>query len=210
MALKTYFTGKTGAKFWGSIILMVLIILAVPVVTFYCLDTFTHHGEKIEVPSVIGKPSYEAEQMLRDRDLVSIVSDSAYDRSAAPGSVLDQSPKAGSEVKGGRVVYLTVNLKGEPMVTVPKIDGSLREVHAALEVLGFKFTPNEVVYDRDKDLVIGVKQGVKMLHAGDNVARDRVVTIIVGGGEMPDSLKRRIEAEAEEEEEKTNDFDIEL
>ncbi len=209
MALKTYFTGKTGAKFWGSLVLMVLIILAVPVVTFYLLDTFTHHGEKIEVPSVVGKPAFEAEQMLKERDLVSIISDSTYDKAAAPGSVLDQSPKAGCEVKGGRVVYLTVNLKGEPMVRLPRVDGSLREVQAALSALGFKFTANEVVYDRDKDLVIGVKQGVKMLHAGENVSRDRAVTIIVGGGETPDSLKVH-EVEDEEGEEVSNDFDIEL
>lgn len=208
MAIKTYFTGKTGLKFWGSLLLMLLIIVAVPVVSFYLLDTFTHHGEKIEVPSVIGKLGIDAEEMLKDRGLVCVIADSAYDKRATPGSVLDQTPKAGSEVKSGRVVYVTLNLKGEPMVIVPKIDGSLREVQAALTTRGFKLTANEVVYDRDKDLVIGVKQGVKMIHAGENVARDRAVTIIVGGGEMPDSLKKHIEEE--EEEEVNNDFDIEL
>lgn len=209
MAIKTYFKGKTGAKFWANITLMILIIVAVPVVTFYLLDTFTHHGEKIEVPSLIGKTAFDAEQMLDERDLVCVVSDSAYDKKAAPGTVLDQVPRAGSEVKGGRVVYITVNLKGAPMVKVPKIDGSLREVQASLSVLGFKFTPNEVVYGRDKDLVIGVKQGVKMLRAGESVARDRAVTIIVGGGEMPDSIKPVTLDDVMEEEEE-NDFDIEL
>lgn len=209
MAIKTYFKGKTGAKFWANIMLMILIIVAVPVVTFYLLDTFTHHGEKIEVPSLIGKTAFDAEQMLDERDLVCVVSDSAYDKKAAPGTVLDQVPRAGSEVKGGRVVYITVNLKGSPMVKVPKIDGSLREVQASLSVLGFKFTPNEVVYGRDKDLVIGVKQGVKMLRAGESVARDRAVTIIVGGGEMPDSIKPVTLDDVMEEEEE-NDFDIEL
>lgn len=209
MAIKTYFKGKTGAKFWANIMLMILIIVAVPVVTFYLLDTFTHHGEKIEVPSLIGKTAFDAEQMLDERDLVCVVSDSAYDKKAAPGTVLDQVPRAGSEVKGGRVVYITVNLKGAPMVKVPKIDGSLREVQASLSVLGFKFTPNEVVYGRDKDLVIGVKQGVKMLRAGESVARDRAVTIIVGGGEMPDSIKPVTLDDVMEEEEE-NDFDIEL
>lgn len=209
MAIKTYFKGKTGAKFWANIMLMILIIVAVPVVTFYLLDTFTHHGEKIEVPSLIGKTAFDAEQMLDERDLVCVVSDSAYDKKAAPGTVLDQVPRAGSEVKGGRVVYITVNLKGAPMVKVPKIDGSLREVQASLSVLGFKFTPNEVVYGRDKDLVIGVKQGVKMLRAGESVARDRAVTIIVGGGEMPDSIKP-VSLDDVMEEEEENDFDIEL
>ena len=69
MALKTYFTGKTGLKFWANIILMVLVIVAVPVVTFYLLDAFTHHGEKIEVPSVLGKSLNDAEGMLTMRTL---------------------------------------------------------------------------------------------------------------------------------------------
>lgn len=210
MALKTYFKGKTGATFWANIVLMVLIVVAVPVVTFYLLDTFTHHGEKIEVPSVIGKSAYDAEQMLTDRDLVCVVADSAYDKKAAPGSVLDQSPKPGNEVKGGRVVYLTINLRGEPMVKMPKLDGSLREIMASLSALGFKFTPNEVVYDRDKDYVIGVKQGMRMVHTGEMVARDRALTIIVGGGEMPDSvITHHIDSVAGEEV-RENDFDIEL
>lgn len=206
--MKTYFKGKTGATFWGNIILMVLIVVAVPVVTFYLLDTFTHHGEKIEVPSVIGKSAWDAEQMLSDRDLVCVVADSAYDKTAAPGAVLDQTPKPGNEVKGGRVVYLTVNLKGEPMVKMPRLDGSLREIMASLSALGFKFAPNEVVYGRDKDYVIGVKQGLRMLHAGEMVSRDRALTLVVGGGEEPDTL--RVDTLLVDEEEMANDFDIEL
>ena len=57
--------------------------------------------------------------------------------------------------------------------------------------------------------MIGVKQGVKMLRAGESVARDRAVTIIVGGGEMPDSIKPVTLDDVMEEEEE-NDFDIEL
>ena len=52
MALKNFFTGKSGVKFWVNIVMMVLIIVAVPVGALYMLDSFTHHGEKIEVPNV--------------------------------------------------------------------------------------------------------------------------------------------------------------
>ena len=69
MALKNFFTGKSGVKFWVNIVMMVLIIVAMPVGALYMLDSFTHHGEKIEVPNVLGKSLYDAETMLKDRGL---------------------------------------------------------------------------------------------------------------------------------------------
>ena len=185
MALKTFFTGKTGAKLWMNIALMVLVIVAVPIVTLYLLDEFTHHGEKIEVPSVVGKSVRDAESMLQERGLVAMVTDSAYDKYAQPGAVLEQLPKPGYEVKNGRVIYLTVNLKGAPMVQMPDVvgHGSLREAVSLLQSLGFKLTPHETIMGRPKDWVIAVKQGRREVHSGQMLSRDQLLTIVIGGGE---------------------------
>ncbi len=217
MALKNFFTGKSGVKFWVNIVMMVLIIVAVPVGALYMLDSFTHHGEKIEVPNVLGKSLYDAETMLKDRGLVALVVDSVYDKSAPRGSVLEQSPKSGYEVKGGRMVYLTVNLKGEPMAQVPDVvgHGSLREAVALLQSLGFKLTAHKPVLGRPKDLVLGVKQGIRDVHAGETIPRDRPLTLVIGGGEI-DSTMYEDEFDVEDDFEDVNidedgeDFDIEL
>ena len=217
MALKNFFTGKSGVKFWVNIVMMVLIIVAVPVGALYMLDSFTHHGEKIEVPNVLGKSLYDAETMLKDRGLVALVVDSMYDKSAPRGSVLEQSPKSGYEVKGGRMVYLTVNLKGEPMAQLPDVvgHGSLREAVALLQSLGFKLTAHKPVLGRPKDLVLGVKQGTRDVHAGETIPRDRPLTLVIGGGEI-DSTMYEDEFDAEDDFEDVNldedgeDFDIEL
>ena len=134
MAIKTFLKGKNAKKFWMSIVAMVIVVIAVPVVAFYMLDIFTHHGEKIEVPSVTGKMIGDAESMLQERDLVAVVNDSLYDKYSTPGMVLDQMPKAGYEVKGGRVVYLTVAMRNVPTVQLPDgvSHGSLREAEATL------------------------------------------------------------------------------
>lgn len=207
MALKQYFSGETGKKLWLNVLLMVLLVIAVPVLTFFLLDVFTHHGEKIEVPHVVGKSIEDAESMLEDRDLVAVVVDSAYEPSARPGTVLDQSPKAGNEVKGGRVVYLTMNLKGAPMVQLPDVvsQGSLRQAVALLESLGFKLTPHERVMGQPEDLVISVKQGRKTVHAGQMVPRDQRLTIVVGGGMIDTSRVEQQEDSVIAE----DDFDIE-
>ena len=217
MALKNFFTGKSGVKFWVNIVMMVLIIVAVPVGALYMLDSFTHHGEKIEVPNVLGKSLYDAETMLKDRGVVALGVDSMYDKSAPRGSVLEQSPKSGYEVKGGRMVYLTVNLKGEPMAQVPDVvgHGSLREAVALLDSLGFKLTAHKPVLGRPKDLVLGVKQGTRDVHAGETIPRDRPLTLVIGGGEI-DSTMYEDEFDVEDDFEDVNidedgeDFDIEL
>jgi len=190
MALKDFFTGKSGTKFWVNIVLMVLIIVAIPIVALYMLDSFTHHGEKIEVPNVVGKSLYDAETMLKDRGLLAMVVDSVYDKRAPKGSVLEQTPKSGFEVKGGRMVYLTVNLNGEPMAQLPDVvgHGSLREAVALLQSLGFKLTPHKPVIGRPKDLVIGVKQGTRDVHAGETIPRDRALTLVIGGGEIDSTM----------------------
>ena len=217
MALKNFFTGKSGVKFWVNIVMMVLIIVAMPVGALYMLDSFTHHGEKIEVPNVLGKSLYDAETMLKDRGLVALVVESVYDKSAPRGSVLEQSPKSGYEVKGVRMVYLTVNLKGEPMAQVPDVvgHGSLREAVALLQSLGFKLTAHKPVLGRPKDLVLGVKQGTRDVHAGETIPRDRPLTLVIGGGEI-DSTMYEDEFDVEDDFEDVNidedgeDFDIEL
>lgn len=217
MALKNFFTGKSGVKFWVNIVIMVLVMVAVPVGALYMLDSFTHHGEKIEVPNLVGKSLYDAETMLKDRGLVALVVDSVYDKHAPRGSVLEQSPKSGYEVKGGRMVYLTVNLKGEPMAQVPDVvgHGSLREAVALLQSLGFKLTAHKPVLGRPKDLVLGVKQGTRDVHAGETIPRDRPLTLVIGGGEI-DSTMYEDEFDVEDDFEDVNidedgeDFDIEL
>ena len=185
MAIKTFLKGKNAKKFWMSIVAMVIVVIAVPVVAFYMLDIFTHHGEKIEVPSVTGKMIGDAESMLQERDLVAVVNDSLYDKYSTPGMVLDQMPKAGYEVKGGRVVYLTVAMRNVPTVQLPDVvsHGYLREAEATLTGLGFKLTPNEPVEGKPLELVVGVKQNGKEVYAGEMIPRDRPLTLLVGAGE---------------------------
>ena len=88
MSLKNFFTGKTAVRFWLNIVLMLLVVITVPLVTFYMLDTFTRHGEKIEVPSVAGMSFQDAEKAMKERGLVAAVADSVYDKNAESGSVI--------------------------------------------------------------------------------------------------------------------------
>lgn len=221
MSLKNFFTGKTAVRFWLNIVLMLLVVITVPLVTFYMLDTFTRHGEKIEVPSVAGMSFQEAEKALKERGLVAAVADSVYDKNAESGAVIEQLPRAGYEVKGGRVIYLTVAMKEAPMTRLPDVVGlgSLREAVSILQALGFKLTPHEEVEDKPKNLVLGVKQGSREVQVGEMLPRDNTLTLMVGAGEkdsvavdsfLTDFLIDEAIAPNELKSESDNDIDIEL
>ena len=190
MNIKAYFTGKSGIVFWVNIVLMGVVLVGVPLGAFYALDQFTLHGEKIEVPQVVGRSAFDATEQLEAAGLRVEIADSMYSAKAKPGAVIEQTPRGGSQVKSGRIIYLTINLKGEPMVKFPDIvrNSSLREAEAQLKVLGFSLTPPERVEGQPRDFVVGVRQGARDLYAGQMVSRDRALTILAGAGES-DSLE---------------------
>lgn len=190
MALSDYFKGKSGRFFWMNILAIAVVLIGLPLLGLQLLNQYTHHGEKISVPYVIGKSAYDAEAELKDKGLIAVIADSTYSKTAEPGSILDQTPASGSEVKSGRIIYLTVNLNGEPLVELPDLinNSSLREAEAKLRAMGFKLAPCQFVDGFPKDFVIGIKQGIRDLHTGDMISRDRAITIVAGAGES-DSLE---------------------
>lgn len=191
MGLKKYFKGKTGLIFWINVILALGLLFCIPVIAFNTLDSYTNHGEKVSVPSVVGKSFREAAQTLGNSGFVAIITDSTYRKSAKPGSVLDQTPKSGTLIKSGRIVYLTVNLNGEPLVKMPDLVGncSFREAEITLKSLGFKLTAPQYIEGADKDQILRIKQGKREVHAGESISRERALTLYVGAGEIEeDSL----------------------
>lgn len=187
--MSSIFSGRGGKVFWINIVLMVVVLVGVPYAFLYYLDNLTNHGVKIEVPSVIGEREATAADRLEHAELRYEVADSAYNAAYLPGMVLDQVPKPGSEVKPGRVVYLTINRSGEKPVRFPDIirNTSLRQAEEQLKALGFDLTPAERVAGEQKDWVVGVRQGTRSLYAGMMVSRDKAITILAGSGDS-DSL----------------------
>lgn len=216
MGIKKYFTGKTGFVFWLNIVLAIVVLISIPIIMFNTLDAYTNHGEKVSVPSVVGKSTFEAESALDKLGFVAVVSDSIYRKGAKPGIVLDQNPKAGSLIKGGRIIYLTVNLNGEPLVKLPDLahNSSLREAEAVLKSLGFKLTEPKYVMGEAKDLVLKIRQGNRDVHFNEMISRERALTIYAGGGEeVNDSLffdESELEYEYDDENTSESNFDVQL
>lgn len=190
MGLKSYFKGRSGMMFWINVLLMFVLLVGFPVLGLQFLGSYTHHGEKVEVIDVVGQNVYEAEMALSSLGLEAVVADSTYQRDMPAGVIVRQVPKAGNEIKSGRIVYLTKNLDHEPLVVLPDLVGncSRREAEAQLRSLGFRLTEDEEVEDEPKGLVVGIKQNGRRLTAEQRISKGLPLTLCVGAGYDDDTI----------------------
>lgn len=165
----------------GNIAAMFIVLIIVSIAVWKGLDFYTRHGERIVVPDVRGKLESDAYYALSQLGLTGVVVDSAYNRQMPAGSVVDQTPHGGNEVKSGREIYLVVNAASTPTLTLPDIadNSSLREAQAKLRAMGFKLGPVEYVAG-DKDWVYGVKSRGRNVYAGERVPIDVPLVLQVG------------------------------
>ena len=190
MGLKSYFKGRSGMMFWINVLLMFIRLVGFPVLGLQFLGSYTHHGEKVEVIEGVGQNVYEAEIALSNLGLETVVADSTYQRNMPAGVIIRQVPKAGNEIKSGRIVYLTKNLDHEPLVVLPDLVGncSRREAEAQLRSLGFRLTEDEEVEDEPKGLVVGIKQNGRRLTAEQRISKGLPLTLCVGAGYDDDTI----------------------
>lgn len=183
MTLNELFKGAKSKFFWCNILAMICVVVALITITMYALDIYTHHGESVSVPSITGVNQYQAAKMLEDAGLEYEVVDSTYRKDMTPDCVVEQSPAAGTQVKKGHIIYLTINSTHSPNVTMPDIadNTSLREAQAKLSAIGIKVGPIELT-NGEKDWVYGVKYNGRNVFAGDRIPSQAVVILVVGNG----------------------------
>ncbi|MEG2514201.1 MAG: PASTA domain-containing protein [Bacteroidaceae bacterium] len=183
MTIRDFFSFRENKFFWIHIMLMIVAVCLLVFGVLKGIDIYTQHGQSIEVPNVKGMNATEARLFLEKHGLDCEVVDSSYMKHTRAGSVLDQSPIEGSQVKKGRIVYLTINSLKVPMLVVPDVadNSSARQAQARLSAMGFKLTIDEFV-SGEKDWVYGIKYNGRQLEAGEKVPTGATLTLLVGDG----------------------------
>ena len=183
VTFKDFFSFKNNRFFWVNIIAMVVVVVVAIFSTLEWLDSYTRHGEAIDVPNVKNINIDEAEVMLSNRDLSVVVIDSVYKKNLPAGTIIEQNPVAGSKIKKGRAIYVTINSDKVPLIAIPDIvdNSSLRQAEAKLQAMGFKLTEPEFI-SGERDWVYGLSYKGRQLNAGDRVPREAILTIIAGNG----------------------------
>ncbi len=163
--------------------LMIIVAVAIGWLAMLWLDVWTRHDSTISVPSVKSMTFDNAARMLADEGLVAVLTDSVYDKSTRPGTVIEQNPKVGTVVKEGREVYLTINAFSPKMVTLPTLtDISVRQAKSILEGLEIKNVVEKRVPSDFQDLVLGVYYKGRRLSPGARVPVNARIEIEVGEG----------------------------
>jgi len=163
------------------------------------LDVWTAHGDETVAPSVKGMTYKAAAAALEAQGFTVELLDSIYDTSMPPGTVTEQTPKAGAVVKSGREIYLTVTAFNPKMVTIPKLtDVSERQARAMLAGLGITRITTVRVPSEYKDLVVGVRVKNIPAVAGARVPVTENVVLEVGSGPAEETADTAASAVAEE------------
>lgn len=171
-----------------NILMMIVIaLLLIGSILFY-LKRYTRHDQSVSVPEVKSIQLKDAESILESASLKYEVIDSIYQEEGAPGTILDQVPKANIKVKEGRTVYLTIQTANEPSINIPDLQyASLRQAEALLKAVGFA-KPNVKFQNSEfKDLVLGVNFNGITPKAGEKLPKSSVLTLVVGDGYGSDS-----------------------
>ena len=148
------------------------------------LNVFTRNNQSIEVPNLVGKSIDQFDKKLSEIELKYMIVDSAnFNPNYDIGSVLDQEPNAGSKVKKGRKVYLTLNSSDFKDVKLPKINGlTLRQARNVIESLGFTFGEIEYVDDIAYNVVISISSDSLILNEGDFLKKTSTIDFKLGNG----------------------------
>ncbi|MDR2118431.1 MAG: PASTA domain-containing protein [Tannerellaceae bacterium] len=164
-----------------------LIAVAVSCILLYAtlkwLNGYTLHNKAVRVPEVKGMQVEEAFRMLQSNGLNCEVMDSVFNKDEKPGAVVALLPVAGSKVKPGRKVLVTVNALSSRMGRIPGVkDVSFRQAHALLTARGFKSVEIEYVSGTYKDLAIGVELRGRLLEGGEMVPLTAPLILKVSNG----------------------------
>lgn len=162
-------------------------IVALAVVLFggwFWLRTYTLHGTTARVPDLKGMALEAATAMLAGRELRPMVVDSVYSDELPKGSIVDQDPEAGVDVKPGRKVYVVINASQPKMIDMPKlVDLSKRQAISVLDIIGLKVKELQYKPDPCVDCVIAQLHKGEPLPAGSRIRRGESITLVLGSGE---------------------------
>lgn len=162
---------------------IVAVVIAVFVCFVYWLESYTSHGEDVIVPDFVNLDVEAAEIIAVKNDLVLKVSDTLISEKIAPGAIVDYFPSAGSKVKKGRTIYLSVNSMTPILVKMPKVtEGSLRQAIQMLENRGLRVGNIEYKPDFADNYVFEQRYQSKIIEPGTKISKGSAIDLLVGKG----------------------------
>ena len=161
----------------------VVFVLALVLVASFVLGRITRHGQVVKTPDFSNLTVPQARELATHSHVNVKVVDSVFVRRLAGGVVYRQQPKAGSTVKKGRSIFLTINSVVPRKVVMPNLFGySVTEARSELRNRGLNLGRLNYVKDIATNNVLGQSCEGLEVKAGDLVVSGSVIDLMVGVG----------------------------
>lgn len=165
------------------LLIMLGVSLVVLMVVLFFVRIYARQGEEYELPDVVGHNIAEL-QDDNPIELDVVVMDSIFRPGEAGGLILTQDPKAGTMVKKGRKLYITMTAYTPEDAVLPELAGlTVRQAVNELYAEGLVVGKLKFVEDPYKNNVIDQTCKGKTIYAGQQIERGSVVDLVVGLGD---------------------------
>ena len=164
-----------------NLVLAVLLVAGILVLAQVSLGIITRHNRTVTVPDFTNMTVAEAHAAAREGKVGVKVTDSVFVRRLPAGVVYRQSPKAGSTVKKGRSIFLTINSIVPRKVVMPNLIGySLNEARAELNNRGLALGKLNYIQDIATNNVLRQSVRGRIVRPGDLVISGSDVDLTLG------------------------------
>jgi beta-lactam-binding protein with PASTA domain len=172
-------TRRSLFRFLAPVVVALLLVL----LGWIWLRAYTRHDESVNVPDLKGMTIQEASVALEGHELLVEVIDSVYNDELPKGTVVDQDPPAGREVKPDRRVYVVMNAMEPKMINMPAlVNLSKRQAISVMEIVGLKVKEMQYRPDPCVDCVVAQLYKGKPIEAEARVRRGESITLVLGSG----------------------------
>ncbi len=179
--MKSFFAFIFSKTFLIQVLIAIFITVIGVMVSLYMLDDYTNHGETYTVPKLEGMAQDDAEKVLNEHRMVYVLSDSLYSEIATPGTIIDQQPKAGQQVKEGRKIFITICALAPEQIEMPRLtDISFRQAMNLLKLSGLHV--GEISYEASQypGLVLEQKFNGVSISPGVKISKGESIDFIIG------------------------------
>ena len=179
--IRDFLNQRIGMKQIAIMLGIVFIILfsILWIIDSFVMPPYVHAIKVVKVPNITGLTLSKADPIIRDAKLrVAEVRD-VYNETIPKGRIISQLPFAGSEVREGRRLYITVS-RGIEKVLVPYLIGKT-DRDALLNLLSIGLQVGETVFQEDEEKPYGtvLKQSIP---AGSKIPYGKSISLIVSQG----------------------------
>ena len=166
-----------------NIALIILVILIITWIAASFLSSYTRHGQSLTLPNLKGLPISEAEEVLNEKKLRYLITDTFFVDNMPKLAVVEQNPAPNSKVKEGRIIYLSINSDARATVLMPNlINASLPYAQTVLSTLGLK--AGEIIYKPDiaQNAVLDQLWMGNGIQPNTRIPKGATIDLIVGDG----------------------------